>query len=174
SSRPGRPVELRAGGKVAELTIVDPTGKQFAVRRSEGDVFQFQDTNRLGVYDVRRGDQVIERFAVNLFDQQESDVDVRPSQDKKGTTVNPADIRIGNVDVAATVGQTPTRIEAWKPVLACALFVLILEWYIYNRRVYLCNAEKYGNETKKTRHRRAEPDRSKRFYSSRFGRRISR
>jgi len=80
---------------------------------------------------------VIERFAVNLFDQQESDVAVRPSQDKKGTTVNPADIRIGNVDVAATVGQTPTRIEAWKPVLACALFVLILEWYIYNRRVYL-------------------------------------
>ena len=119
------------------MTVVDPSGKQFAVRRSEGDVFQFQDTNRLGVYDVRRGDQVIERFAVNLFDQQESDVAVRPSQDKKGITIQPADIRIGNVDVAATVGQTPTRIEAWKPVLACALFVLILEWYIYNRRVYL-------------------------------------
>jgi hypothetical protein len=137
STKPGRPLELGAPGKIDELTVVDPAGKQFAVRRSEGDVFQFQDTNRLGVYEVRRGDQVIERFAVNLFDQQESDVDVRPSQDKKGTTVNPADIRIGNVDVAATIGQTPTRIEAWKPVLACALFVLILEWYIYNRRVYL-------------------------------------
>jgi hypothetical protein len=139
STKPGRPVELRVAGNIAELTVVDPSGKQFAVRRSEGDVFQFQDTNRLGVYDVRRGDQVIERFAVNLFDHQESDVGVRPSQDKtgKGSTVNPADIRIGNVDVAATVGQTPTRIEAWKPVLACALFVLILEWYIYNRRVYL-------------------------------------
>ncbi len=79
-------------------------------------MFQFHDTNRLGVYDVRRGDQVIERFAVNLFDRQESDVRVRPNQDKNGISVNPADIRIGNVDVAATVGQTPTRIEAWKPV----------------------------------------------------------
>jgi hypothetical protein len=137
STRPGRQVELRAGGNITELTIVDPTGEQFAVRRGQGDVFQFQDTNRLGVYDVRRGDQVIERFAVNLFDHQESDIGVRPDNDKKGTTVNPADIRIGNVDVKATVGQTPTRIEAWKPVLACALFVLILEWYIYNRRVYL-------------------------------------
>jgi hypothetical protein len=137
STRPGRPVELRAGGNITELTIVDPTGEQFAVRRGQGDVFQFQDTNRLGVYDVRRGDQVIERFAVNLFDHQESDIGVRPDNDKKGTTANPADIRIGNVDVKATVGQTPTRIEAWKPVLACALFVLILEWYIYNRRVYL-------------------------------------
>ena len=53
------------------------------------------------------------------------------------TTIQPADIRIGNIDVAATVGQTPSRTEVWKLVLGCALFVLILEWYIYNRRVYL-------------------------------------
>ena len=137
STRPGRPVELRAAGNVPELTVVDPTGKQFAVRRSEGDVFQFQDTNRPGVYEVRRGEQVIERFAVNLFDRQESDVRVRPSQGESGSTIKPADIRIGNVDVQATVGQTPSRTEAWKAVLGCALFVLILEWYIYNRRVYL-------------------------------------
>jgi hypothetical protein len=137
STKPGRPVELRVADNVAELTVVDPSGKQFAVRRSEGDVFQLQDTNRLGVYDVRRGDQVIERFAVNLFDDRESDVGVRPSPDRKGTTVSPADIRIGNVDVAATVGQAPMRVEVWKSLLACALFVLILEWYIYNRRVYL-------------------------------------
>jgi hypothetical protein len=51
--------------------------------------------------------------------------------------VQAADIRIGNTDVAATMEQTPSRVEAWKWVLACALFVLILEWYIYNRRVYL-------------------------------------
>ena len=64
STKPGRPVELRAAGNTPELTVVDPTGKQFAVRRNAGDVFQFQDTNQLGVYEVRRGDQVIERFAV--------------------------------------------------------------------------------------------------------------
>ena len=80
---------------------------------------------------------MIERFAVNLFDHQESDIGVRPGQDESAKTIKPADIRIGNVEVKATIGQTPTRTEAWKPVLACALFVLILEWYIYNRRVYL-------------------------------------
>jgi hypothetical protein len=137
STKPGRPVELRAAGNTPELTVVDPTGKQFAVRRNAGDVFQFQDTNQLGVYEVRRGDQVIERFAVNLFDRQESDVRVRKNQNVPGTTVQAADIRIGNTDVAATMEQTPSRVEAWKWVLACALFVLILEWYIYNRRVYL-------------------------------------
>ncbi len=137
SARPGRAVQLRTIGNMPELTVVDPIGKQFAVQRSEGDVFQFQDTNRLGIYDVRRGDQVIDRFAVNLFDRQESDVRVRPNQSDNGATIQPADIRIGNIEVKATVGQTPSRTEAWKAVLACALFVLILEWYIYNRRVYL-------------------------------------
>ena len=137
AARPGRPVELRTAGNVPELTVVDPAGKTFTVRRTAEDVFQFHDTNRLGVYDVRRRDQVIERFAVNLFDPQESDVRLRPSQDAEGATIEPADIRIGNVDVAATLGRTPTRREAWKLVLVCALLVLVLEWYIYNRRVYV-------------------------------------
>jgi hypothetical protein len=124
-------------GNVPELTVVDPSGQQFTVRRTAEDVFQFHDTNRLGVYDVKRRDQVIERFAVNLFDRQESDVRVRPSQDESGATLAAADIRIGNVDVEATVGRTPSRTEAWKIVLTCALVVLVIEWWVYNRRVYL-------------------------------------
>jgi hypothetical protein len=137
SVQPGRPVELRTAGNVPELTVVDPSGQQFTVRRTAEDVFQFHDTNRLGVYDVKRRDQVIERFAVNLFDRQESDVRVRPSQDESGATLAAADIRIGNVDVEATVGRTPSRTEAWKIILTCALAVLVFEWWVYNRRVYL-------------------------------------
>jgi hypothetical protein len=136
-ARPGRPVELRVTGNVPELTVVEPKGKEYTVKRSAEDVFAFYDTQELGVYDVRRRDQVVERFAVNLFDRQESDVRVRPSQDPEAKTVEPADIHIGHVDVAASVGQTPSRKEVWKAVLAVALFVLVLEWYIYNRRVYL-------------------------------------
>jgi hypothetical protein len=135
--RPGRSVELRTTGNAPELTVVDPAGEKFTVPRSKEDVFGFHDTQRVGVYEVRRGDQVVERFAVNLFDRQESDVRVRPSQDAEAKTVRAAEIRIGHVDVAAQVGQTPSRSEAWKAVLVVALFVLVLEWYIYNRRVYL-------------------------------------
>jgi hypothetical protein len=137
SVMPGRPVELRTAGNVPELTVVDPAGKSFTVPRTAEDVFQFHETNRLGLYDVRRRDQVIERFAVNLFDREESDVRLRPSQDAEGSTIAAEDIRIGNVDVAATLGRAPTRKEAWKLVLACALVVLVFEWYVYNRRVYL-------------------------------------
>jgi hypothetical protein len=137
STRPGRPVELRPAGNVPELTIIDPAKKEHTVRRTAQDLFQFQDTQQLGVYDVKRHDQVIERFAVNLFDRAESDVRVRPTQAGDRSTIRPADIRIGNIDIEATLGETPSRTEAWKIVLAGALAVLILEWYIYNRRVYL-------------------------------------
>jgi hypothetical protein len=137
STRPGRPVEIRTAGNTPELTVVDPANVEHKVRRTAQDLFQFQNTSQVGVYDVRRGDQVIERFAVNLFDRQESDVRVRPTQGEAASTIRPADIKIGNTDVQATLGRTPSRTEAWKFVLGCALFVLILEWYIYNRRVYL-------------------------------------
>jgi hypothetical protein len=100
-------------------------------------MFQFHDTSQLGVYDVRQGEIVTERFAVNLFDRQESDVRVRPSQDPDAPVARAADIRIGNVDVIAQAGRAPARKEIWKAVLACALAVLVFEWYIYNRRVYL-------------------------------------
>jgi hypothetical protein len=39
--------------------------------------------------------------------------------------------------VAPTTRSVPVRREAWKFLLLAALGVLILEWYIYNRRVYL-------------------------------------
>ena len=135
--RPGRPIELRPGGNLPEVTVVTPAGKSVTVRRSAEDVFQFQDTNRLGVYDVKRGDKVLERFSVNLADRRESDVHLRTRQSEEANTVHPADIRIGHVDVAASVDQAPARHEIWKLVLMGALFVLLFEWYIYNRRVYL-------------------------------------
>jgi hypothetical protein len=135
--KPGRPVELRAAGNVPELTVVDPSGKEHTIKRTAEDMFQFHDTQQLGVYEVRQEDNVTERFAVNLFDRKESDVRVRPSQDPNAPVTQAADIQIGNVNVAAQVGRAPTRREVWKWVLGCALVVLVFEWYIYNRRVYL-------------------------------------
>ena len=37
----------------------------------------------------------------------------------------------------AAASQAPARKELWKWVLISALAVLVFEWYIYNRRVYL-------------------------------------
>jgi len=101
------------------------------------NIFQFHDTQQLGVYEVHRQGVITERFSVNLLDREESDVLVRPSQDAEGETLQAADIRIGHVDVAAMGGQAPVRKQWWRALLLGALFVSLLEWYIYNRRVYV-------------------------------------
>jgi hypothetical protein len=135
--RPGRPVELHAPANVERLTVVAPNGRETLVERSERGAFPFTGTSLPGVYQVRQGETVIERFAVDLFDRSESMLGVRPTQDPESQTMRPADLRIGHVNVSATTGRAPSRREFWKVLLACALFVLVLEWYIYNRRVYL-------------------------------------
>jgi hypothetical protein len=135
--KPGRSMPIAVPPGADKLTVIDPVGEPTTLARGEQDVLQFHGTEKPGVYQVRSGDKVVQRFAVNLFDRAESDVRVRPSQDPDSPTVQPADIRIGNVDVAAVVDRTPSRREMWKTLLLCALFVLLAEWYIYNRRVYL-------------------------------------
>jgi hypothetical protein len=137
SVRPGRPVELHAPPAADRLTVVDPAGRETVVPRSEDDSFRFTATDEPGVYEVRQGDAVVERFAVNLFDRAESDVGVRPTQDPESQTLRPADIRIGQLDAVTATDRAPARREAWKVLVACALAVLVLEWYIYNRRVYI-------------------------------------
>jgi VWA domain-containing protein/aerotolerance regulator-like protein len=137
SVRPGRSIELRAPGTAKELVVIDPKNAAKTIERSDQDVFPFHDTETPGIYQVRLGDKVIERFAVNLFDRAESNVRVAPSQENGNNTVQAADIQIGHVDVAASAGRTPARHETWKTLLLAALVVLVLEWYIYNRRVYL-------------------------------------
>jgi len=137
SVRPGRPVELRAPAGIDRLSVVDPTGREIVVPRAEDDSLRFTATEVPGVYQVRQGDVVTERFAVNLFDRAESDVGVRPTQDPDSETLRPADIRIGHVDLAPETDYRPARQEVWKVLIACALAVLLLEWYIYNRRVYI-------------------------------------
>ena len=109
SVRPGRPVELHAPPAADRLTVVDPKGRETVVPRSEDDSFRYTATDVPGVYQVRQGDAVVERFAVNLFDRAESDIGVRPTQDPESQTLRPADIRIGHVDAAPVTDRTPAR-----------------------------------------------------------------
>lgn len=127
SLRPGQPIALRTETAAAEIRIETPTGREVAVRRGSLNTFDFSGTGELGIYAVRDGTQVARRFAVNLFDSNESDIRPRPE----------GSIGIGHVEVEASAGPEPVRQEAWKPLVLAALAILLFEWYIYNRRVYL-------------------------------------
>jgi hypothetical protein len=97
------------------------------VSRGQQNAFLFGGTDEIGIYEVREGKQskVSQRLAVNLFDSIESNIPPLPT------------IRTEFEEIEGQVAVERTRREAWKLVLMGALVVLVVEWYVYNRRVYL-------------------------------------
>ena len=126
SVQPGTAVDLRSE-LAKELVVRSPSGQRTTLNRGPRNLFSFSDTRELGPYDVLEGDRLTQRFTVNLFDPLESDI--RPREENT--------IRIGYVDVEGETAFEPARFETWKYLLVLALGVLLFEWYIYNRRVYL-------------------------------------
>ena len=84
----------------------------------------FSDTEQLGVYQVQRDDGGLRHFAVNLLDANESNIEPR------------AEIRIGSERIVAGQEISQPR-DLWKWILVLAVVLLMVEWYIYNKRVSL-------------------------------------
>lgn len=124
--QPGEPVLLRPEAGIRTLTITSPRGLTRKLERGNRPEFLYADTEQVGIYDVLHDDQPPTRraFAVNLLDSLESNIHPRD------------EIRIGP-DVVSAGRDRPTPQEIWKWVVLLALVLLIVEWYIYNRRVQI-------------------------------------
>ncbi|WP_169976412.1 vWA domain-containing protein [Tautonia rosea] len=140
--RPGQPVVLRAAPTADEITIDPPQGPSIDVRRSDLGTFVFNTANEPGLYRVSWGsDDAIERsvFAVNLFDARESNLAPRgiPPEGVTAREAEPYLIKIGYTEVAGTRTSQPARLDRWWWLALGALGFVLVEWYIYNRRVYI-------------------------------------
>jgi hypothetical protein len=124
--KPGQPAILRTAVPVPSVQVQSPRKDRFDVPKESSNTYIFGRTDELGVYDVREGSgqKVSQQFAVNLYDTRESDL-------------KPKDIVIGVEEIKGQTGKKASRQELWKWLLLLAIGVLIFEWYIYNRRVYL-------------------------------------
>ncbi len=122
---PGQSVTLRSAAAGESLTVRTPEGKAVTLQRGGDGGFRFSDTEQLGIYVVEEADQPPRYFAVNLFDGAESNIAPRPA------------VQIGYDEVSGEASWEGARLELWKPLLLAVLCVLCLEWYIYNRRVYV-------------------------------------
>ena len=137
---PGQPVILRAESAPPTMTITDPQGKAGAtVTRTAQGTFLFNEANATGIYHAKWPPQGIQAFAVNQFDLRESDLAPRglvPDglTEEQG---NAYKIKIGYSPVTGTRRSVQAPHDWWKPIAVVALIVVCLEWYIYNRRVYI-------------------------------------
>jgi len=137
SHRPDKPVELQIASLATELEVELPDGTRTTLPMASPGRLAFHETDQLGVYTVLEGQEVLRRFAVNLFDREESDVRLHVRQEGEEGVLEVDEISIGYVDVRAQSPTTSVRRELWKCLLLGALAVLVMEWYIYNRRVYI-------------------------------------
>ena len=127
---PGKPYVIYRPTGPDSLKVKVPGGSTVPVSRGRQNRYNFTRTDQVGIYTVNDQSANRQRFAVNLFDSLESDI-----QPVSGEAVK----RIGNVkvDVRAKPNWDIARRHIWKLIILLGLAVLVFEWYIYNRRVYI-------------------------------------
>lgn len=138
SLRAGDTLEINPRDPTAtRITIVSPSGTQQEFSRRGSQPFAWRAGSELGVYRVLEDGEETRRFAVNLLNQIESDVRLRVGTLDEQREARIASVRVGNIEVAAKAGAAPARKEVWKVLLVAALLLLVVEWYVYHRRVAL-------------------------------------
>jgi hypothetical protein len=134
--RTGDVAELSVPKGATKATVVDPQGHEHAASLKEGDdLLRYADTAIAGFYEVKfeGGDEFNKAaatrprlyFAANLASSDESEI--APA----------ATIELENLPVSGEVKAQEARRELWKLGAILAFLVLMLEWWVYNRRVYV-------------------------------------
>ena len=124
--QPGQPAVLSLANRFDKIEIEQPDGKKIAINRTGQPQVIFTQTDDLGFYEAKPADtdRLLQMFTVNLFSEQESDI------------VPALEVKIGGEEIQARVAQSEiVRVEYWRWLLALALVILSLEWYLFNRRV---------------------------------------
>lgn len=124
-TQPGEVKTLRPDAPVQEIEVTNPAGVVEKLKRGNRSAFAFGKTEQVGVYGVN-WDGGGRAFSVNLLDADESNLEPR----------GVSEIEIGGAELTAESQRTQPR-EIWKWVALVALMALLLEWYIYNRRIFV-------------------------------------
>lgn len=122
SLRPGEALSLLRPADAERVVIASPSDQAYSLTPEQTT---FTQTQELGFYAVNFFSQDstrVQYFAVNLFDEGESNIRPREMIQIGQETVTPS--------ISGQVGQR----ELWKWLIALALLVLMVEWQVYHRK----------------------------------------
>lgn len=127
TSKPGDIVRIRTTIPLAEIQVDDPDNAQSRVKKGRDNSYIYSQTERSGIYEVNdpSDKELIQMFAVNLLDAKESSLTVQE------------DIEFGFEEIKGTLTRAPVRNEYWTWLALIALAILMIEWLVYNRRVFI-------------------------------------
>jgi hypothetical protein len=122
---PGEPVTLPVPKRIDEVKVLRPDKREDSVPTAGYQTLHYADTRVVGVYRIESGVPGHDAFAVNLFNRSES-------------RVEPVGVlTIGTEAVAAQAAAVEVNEPAWQYFLLAVLVLLMLEWVVYNQRVFV-------------------------------------
>ena len=121
--RPADAVPIQPDPEATGIQVTAPDGTRYTLPVGGGPA-AFAATDQLGVYRVEQSVpsgaiQSVAYFAVNLFDEGESDIRPRDA------------VRVGQAEVVAQGRAEESRREFWPWLSGAALAVLAVEWWAY-------------------------------------------
>jgi len=127
SVQPGWPIGLLLSNRFKDFRVVAPDGQTTEIKPGEESRHTFTKTDTPGTYQVfaRGVETPVESFCVNLFSNRESDLSVAES------------IHMGYDKVPASSTNILARKETWRWILLLGLVLLVIEWIVFNRRVFI-------------------------------------
>ena len=122
-ARPGDSILFSTTPGAKSVTVLRPDDRKDSARVDASQTARYGLTDRVGVYRCEQGAAGRDRIAVNLEDPAESDI------------TSSGQLVIGDVQVKAGEAIRAATPEIWRWFVGAALAILMIEWYIYNRRV---------------------------------------
>jgi len=125
SLRPGESLALLPQTNLDRIVIASPSNQAYTLPSNQTT---FTQTHELGYYAVNlisADSNTIEYFAVNLFDDNESNIQPRDF------------VQVGQVAVTPAVSGQVGQRELWPWLAALALIVLMIEWQVFHRRQWI-------------------------------------
>ena len=111
-------------GQCDELKVETSSGRRVdTVYRKRELQYETFDTNELGAYDVTDGGELVDRFAVNLFQPSESEIQTRLNLE-----LGYEEVQSGNIGLVV-------RKEYWRPILLLLLVIVVMEWWVYTKQL---------------------------------------
>lgn len=122
--RIGRTNLVQVSEELKSIRLNGPGGSRTLSVPATGD-FTLPALDRVGVYRTDPPIPQYERIVVNLLDENESNL-------------VPADKAPGGIGEAVEGGSGRSRLDLWWWIVACAaLPIMMIEWWVYTRRVHL-------------------------------------
>ena len=122
---PGDPLSFPLPPDTVDVIVRRPDGEEEKVRGTEFQRIHYARTRLVGPYRVTPGVAGQDVFAVNLFNPIE------------GRALPAKELTLGASTVAATAGDIEINEPAWPYLVLAILVLLVIEWIVYNRRVFV-------------------------------------